>query len=91
MTERGDLPVAADLAATLRRVVSNGRAETLYDTQGTAVAILVPANEAGTASARDQFLQLLRELRDGDPDEQRRQWVELEEVLAEERSLGSSA
>jgi hypothetical protein len=91
MNKRDALPVAHELETILRRVVSDRRAETLYDTQGAPVAILLPVTEAGTATARDLFLQLLRELREGNADEQRRQWEELEAVLAEERSLGSAA
>jgi hypothetical protein len=85
MNERDSLPSADELAALLRRVVNDRKAETIHDAQGIPVAILVPAITTGTPAARDQFLQLLRELRQGDPDEQRRQWEELEAVLAEER------
>jgi len=85
MNERDSLPSADELAASLRRVVNGRKAETIYDAQGIPVAILVPAVTTGTPAAREHFLQLLRSWREGDPDEQRREWEELEAVLAEER------
>jgi antitoxin (DNA-binding transcriptional repressor) of toxin-antitoxin stability system len=85
MNERDSLPSAEELAALLRRAINDRKSETIYDAQGVPVAFLVPASRPGTPAARAEFLQLLRELREGDPDEQRRQWEELEAVLAEER------
>lgn len=87
MNERDALPSAEVLTEALRRVVNGRKAETIYDAQGIPVAILSPAVTSGTPAARAELLQMLRDLRDGDPDEQRRQWEELEAVLIEDRLL----
>jgi hypothetical protein len=85
MSERDNLPVPDDLAASLRRVVNAKQPETLYDTQGAPVAILMPVAEHGQQTARTQFLEQLRAWRRGDPEEQSREWEQLKEVLQEER------
>ena len=85
MPERDNLPVADELVSSLRRVVSGKQPETVYDTNGTPVAILVPVAEPGGPTAREQFLRQLRAWRDGDPEKQRHEWEQLQEVLAEER------
>jgi antitoxin (DNA-binding transcriptional repressor) of toxin-antitoxin stability system len=83
MAERGNLPVADDLAASLRRVVDGGQPETLYDSQGAPVAVLVPVAESGAQTARERFLQQLRAWRQDSPEEQRREWEQLDEVIQE--------
>jgi hypothetical protein len=85
MPELDNLPVSEELAASLRRVVSTKQPETLYDTVGTPVAIFIPVTEPRTQTAREQFLQQLREWHNGDPEAQRREWEQLQEVLTEER------
>jgi hypothetical protein len=85
MRKRDNLPLPDQLAASLRRVVTGGQPETLYDAAGTAVAVILPATEPASLNARDQFLQQLRAWRQGNPEAQRREWEQLQEVLAEER------
>jgi hypothetical protein len=82
--EPDSLPVPDELALSLRRVVNGKEPETLYDAEGTPVAILVPVAEPGSQTTREQFLQQLRAWRDGDQEEQRCEWEQLQEVLAEE-------
>ena len=82
------LPVPEELAASLRRVVSGHKAETIYGAQGTPVAILVPVAETDAPTGRERFMEQLRAWRSGDPEEQRREWEQLAEVLAEERETG---
>jgi hypothetical protein len=91
MPERDTLPMADELAASLRRVVNGRKAETLYDAHGAPVATLVPVTDMSTPSAREQFLHLLRSWREGDPEQQRLEWEQLEKVLAEERLAEPSA
>jgi hypothetical protein len=81
------LPVPEELAAALRRVVGGQKAETIYDAAGAPVAVLIPVAEPGVLSERERFVQQLRAWRTGDPEEQRREWDQLAEVLAEERGL----
>jgi hypothetical protein len=85
MPKPDDLPGPEDLAASLRRAIDGRKTETVYNSAGAPIAVLVPVAERGSSVARDQFVQLLRELRDGDPDVQRCQWEQLEEVLSEGR------
>ena len=85
MSQPKNLPVPDELAASLRRVVNGGRPETLYNAEGAPVAILVPVTQPSAPSAREQFLQQLRAWRHGDPEEQQREWEQLQELLAEER------
>jgi antitoxin (DNA-binding transcriptional repressor) of toxin-antitoxin stability system len=85
MPQPDNLPVPDELAASLRRVVDGKRPETLYDAEGIPVATLVPVGEPAGATAREQFVQQLRAWRHGDPGEQRREWEQLQEVLAEGR------
>ena len=85
MSQPDNLPVPDELAASLRRVVNGKRPETLYDADGIPVAILVPITEPAAPTAREQFLRQLRAWRHGDPEQQRREWEQLQEALAEER------
>ena len=85
MAERSNLPLPDDLAASLQRVVNGKRAETLYDTHGNPVALLLPVVEPRAPTAREQFVQQLRAWRQGDQEEQCREWEQLEEALKEER------
>jgi len=85
MREQDKLPLPDQWTASLRRVVTGKQPETLYDATGAPVAIILPATEPTPPNVRDGFLQQLRAWRHGDPEAQRREWEQLQEVLAEER------
>jgi hypothetical protein len=86
MSHTNDLPVPDELAASLRRVVNDREAETLYASVGAPVAVLSPIAEAAPqARAVEQFLAQLRAWRQGNPEQQQAEWEQLQEVLAEER------
>jgi hypothetical protein len=85
MSHTNDLPVPDELAASLRRVVNDREAETLYDSEGAPVAVLSPIAEAAPqARAVEQFLAQLRAWRQGNPEQQQAEWEQLQEVLAVE-------
>jgi hypothetical protein len=48
-------------------------------------------DETGSPVDCERFLQLLRSWREGDPEQQRLEWEQLEEVLAEERLVEPSS
>jgi hypothetical protein len=75
-----------ELVASLRRVVEGQTAEIVRDANGAPVALLTPVIAPATPAAREAFLEAFRAWRGGDPAEQLRDWEQLEEVLAEERS-----